>query len=75
MGFSYVKPLPIADRSFTPDADKTHERQPKGGTDATGQTPGDQHPTTAQGGNFTLTLAGCYQPRVHRCGQHGTLVR
>src|SRR5437588_8510710 len=36
-----------AGRSFTPDAGKTHARQPEGSTDPTSQTPGDQDPTTA----------------------------
>src|ERR1700753_367396 len=47
-----------AGRSFTPGADKTHERQPKGGRHATSQTPGAQDPPTATRGNLTLTLTG-----------------
>jgi len=36
-----------AGRSFTPDADKRMHANPKGGTQAMSQTPGDQDPTTA----------------------------
>src|SRR6202012_989928 len=49
-----------AGRSFTPDADKTHERQPESGTHATSQTPGAQDPTAATRGNLTLTLTARY---------------
>src|SRR6201994_46776 len=45
-----------AGRSFTPGADKTHERQPESGTHPKSQTPGDQDPTTATCGDITLTL-------------------
>src|ERR1700733_16314101 len=45
-----------AGRPFTPDADKTHERQPEGSTHRKSQTPGDQDPTPATCGNLTLTL-------------------
>jgi len=48
MGFSYVKPLPVGDRCFTPHVDKTYRRQPNCGTDAKSQIPGDQDPATAQ---------------------------
>jgi NAD(P)-dependent dehydrogenase (short-subunit alcohol dehydrogenase family) len=47
----------LAGRSFTPDADETHERQPEGGTQITSQTPGDEEPTTATRGTITLTLS------------------
>src|SRR6201999_481669 len=54
-----------AGRSFTPGADKTHERQPESGTHATSQTPGAQDPTTATRGNLTLTLTGRYSDSPH----------
>ncbi|HWT34507.1 MAG TPA: hypothetical protein VN107_12120, partial [Microbacterium sp.] len=41
---------------FTPGVGKTMIRQPEDGTHAKSQTPGAQDPTTALGGDTTLTL-------------------